>query len=60
MMPCEVEYRQVECHINEIADVLNRVRKTVVAIDNFRILETANSTRVVLIMECTVIKDMEE
>lgn len=60
MMPCEVEYRQVECHINEIADVLNRVRKTVVAIDNFRILETANSKRVILIMECAVIKDMEE
>ena len=60
MMPCEVEYRQVECHINEIADVLNRVRKTVVAIDNFRILETANNKRVILIMECAVIKDMEE
>ena len=60
MMPCEVEYRQVECHINEIADVLNRVRKTVIAIDNFRILETANNKRVILIMECAVIKDMEE
>ena len=60
MMPCEVEYRQVECHINEIADVLNRVRKTVVAIDNFRILETDNSKRVILIMECAVIKNMEE
>ena len=60
MMPCEVEYRQVECHINEIADVLNRVRKTVIAIDNFRILETANSKRVILIMECAVLKDMEE
>ena len=60
MMPCEVEFRQVECHINEIADVLNRVRKTVVAIDNFRILETANSKRIILIMECAVIKNMEE
>ena len=60
MMPCEVEYRQVECHINEIADVLNRVRKTVVAIDNFRILETANSKRVILIMECAVLRDKEE
>ena len=60
MMPCEVEYRQVECHINEIADVLNRVRKTVVAIDNFRILETANSKRVILIMECAVLKYKEE
>lgn len=60
MMPCEVEYRQVECHINEIADVLNRVRKTVVAIDNFRVLETANSKRVILIMECAVIKNREE
>ena len=60
MMPCEVEYRQVECHINEIADVLNRVRIRVVAIDNFRILETANSKRVILIMECAVLKDMEE
>lgn len=43
MMPCEVEYRQVECHIDDIADVLNKVRKTVVAINNFRILETTNS-----------------
>ena len=60
MMPCEVEYRQVECHINEIADVLNRVRKTVIAIDNFRILETANSKRVILIMECAVLRDKEE
>ena len=60
MMPCEVEYKQVECHISEIADVLNRVRKTVVAIDNFRILETANSKRVILIMECAVIKNREE
>ena len=60
MMPCEVEYRQVECHINEIADVLNRVRKTVIAIDNFRILETANSKQVILIMECAVIKNREE
>ena len=60
MMPCEVEYRQVECHINEIADVLNRVRKTVIAIDNFRVLETANNKRVILIMECAVIKNMEE
>lgn len=60
MMPCEVEYRQVECHINEIADVLNRVRKTVIAIDNFRILETANNKRVILIMECAVIKNREE
>ena len=60
MMPCEVEYRQVECHINEIADVLNRVRKTVIAIDNFRILETSNSKRVILIMECAVLKNREE
>lgn len=60
MMPCEVEYRQIECHINEIADVLNRVRKTVIAIDNFRILETANNKRVILIMECAVIKNREE
>ena len=60
MMPCEVEYRQVECHINEIADVLNRVRKTVIAIDNFRILEAANSKRVILIMECAVLRDKEE
>lgn len=27
MMPCEVEYKQVECHISEIANVLNKVRK---------------------------------
>ena len=60
MMPCEVEYRQVECHVDDIADVLNRVRKTVVAINNFRILETTNSKWVILIMECTVIKDREE
>ena len=60
MMPCEVEYRQVECHINEIADVLNRVRKTVVAINNFRILETTNSKWVILIMECAVLKNREE
>ena len=60
MMPCEVEYRQVKCHIDDIADVLNRVRKTVVAINNFRILETTNSKWVILIMECEVLKDMEE
>ena len=60
MMPCEVEYRQVECHIDDIADTLNRVQKTVVAIDNFRVLETNNSKWVILIMECTVIKDREE
>ena len=60
MMPYEVEYRQVECHIDDIADVLNRVRKTVVAINNFRILETTNSKWVILIMECEVLKDMEE
>ena len=60
MMPYEVEYRQVECHIDDIADVLNRVRKTVIAINNFRILETTNSKWVILIMECEVLKDMEE
>ena len=60
MMPCEVEYKQVECHISEIANVLNKVRKTVIAIDNFRILETSNSKRVILIMECAVIKNREE
>ena len=60
MMPCEVEYRQVECHIDDIADTLNRVQKTVVAIDNFRVLATDSSKWVVLIMECTVIKDREE
>ena len=60
MMPCEVEYKQVECHISEIANVLNKVRKTVIAIDNFRILETANSKRVILIMECAVLRDKEE
>ena len=59
MMPCEVEYRQVECHIDDIADVLNKVRKTVVAINNFRILETTNSKWVILIMECAVIKNRE-
>ena len=60
MMPSEVEYRQVECHIDDIADVLNKVRKTVIAINNFRILETTNSKWVILIMECEVLKDMEE
>lgn len=60
MMPCEVEYKQVECHIDDIADTLNRIRETVVAIDNFRILETNNSKWVILIMECAVIKNREE
>lgn len=60
MMPCEVEYRQVECHIDDIADVLNRVRKTVVAINSFRVLATDSSKWVVLIMECEVLKNMEE
>ena len=60
MMPYEVEYRQVECHIDDIADVLNRARKTVVAMNNLRVLVTDSSKWVVLIMECEVLKNMEE
>lgn len=59
MMPCETKYFQVECHIDDIADTLNNMKykHDIIAIENFRVLETSNSKFVILIMECAVFRE---
>lgn len=62
MMPCETKYFQVECHINNIANTLNDMKRKhseILAIENFRVLETSNSKFVILIMECAVFREDE-